>query len=311
VSRPRNKIVDYIVYIIVRTLTMFVHMYSWESNYAMARRVGDLLYKVVGRYRRRALAHLKLSFPEWSDQRCEEVARASMRNFMYLGLEVLFTTRLITPGSWRRHITLENLGESIRLLLENKTGLIYITGHFGNWEVVGYTMAALGFPNTAVARPLDNPYLNEYLLGVRQKNGMTIVDKAGATLAVDPLLDNRGAVCFIADQDAGRRGCFVDFFGRKASTYKSIALLAMSHNVPVLVGYGRRLDEQYHFAIGVSRVIYPHEWADKPDAMKWITQEYTTALEQVIRTAPEQYLWGHRRWKHRPKGEPEARDGIA
>ena len=172
-------------------------------------------------------------------------------------------------------------------------------------------MAALGFPNSAVARPLDNPYLNEYLLGVRQKNGMTILDKAGATTEIEPLLARKGAVGFIADQDAGRRGCFVDFFGRKASTYKSIALLAMSHNVPIVVGYGRRLDEQYHFALGVRRVIHPEDWADKDDPMFWITQEYTKALEEIIRTAPEQYLWGHRRWKHRPKGEEPSPDGIA
>ena len=127
-AKPRNKIVDYLLYVVVRTLTMFVHMYSWESNYRMARRMGDVMYRVIGRYRKRALAHLKLSFPEWSDEKCEQVARASMRNFVYLGLEVLFTTRLITPGSWRRHITLENLGENIRMLLERKTGLIYVTG---------------------------------------------------------------------------------------------------------------------------------------------------------------------------------------
>ena len=310
-AKPRNKLADYLVYIVVRTLTMFVHMYSWETNYRMARRLANVLYRVVGRYRKRAMAHLRLSFPEWSEAQCEKVARASMRNFVYLGLEVLFTTRLITPGSWRRHIVLENQGENIRMLLENKTGLIYVTGHFGNWEVVGYTMAALGFPNTAIARPLDNPYLNEYLLGVRQKRGMTILDKAGAMTDIEPLLENKGSVSFIADQDAGRRGCFVDFFGRKASTYKSIALLAMSHNLPILVGYGRRLEERFRFALGVHRVIYPDEWADKDDPMRWITQEYTTALEEVIRTAPEQYLWGHRRWKHRPRGEEPSPDGIA
>jgi len=77
------------------------------------------------------------------------------------------------------------------------------------------------------------------------------------------------------------------------------------------VGYGRRLDEQYHFAVGVHRIIRPEEWADRPNPMQWLTQEYTAALEDIIRAAPEQYLWVHRRWKHRPKGEPEAVDGVA
>jgi len=295
----------------VRLFAMFVHMFSWEANYRTARWLGDLLYRFDKRHRDRALAHLRLSFPDWSELRYHEVAKASMRNMVYLGLEVLFTTRLITPGRWRRHITLTNMAENLRLLLYRPSGLIFLTGHFGNWEVVGYTMAALGFPNSAVARNLDNPYLNEYMLGVRQKRGMTILDKRGAAGVIPELLENKGAVSFIADQDAGRRGMFVDFFGRPASTYKSIALLAMQYNVPVIVGYGRRLDEEYHFEIGIEKIIRPEDWADKQDPQRFITQEYTTALETTIRRAPEQYLWTHRRWKHRPKGEEPGKDGVA
>ena len=310
-AKPRNKFRDYLAYLGLRLFTMFVHMFDWEANYRSARCIGNLLYKFDKRHRRRALQHLRLSFPDWSEEKYHDIAKASMRNMVYLGLEVLFTTRLITPGRWRRHVTLTNMDENLRLMLEHKMPLIYITGHFGNWEVVGYTMGALGFPVYAVARPIDNPYIDEYILGVREKRGMTILSKRGATEQIPELLKKNASVCFIADQDAGRKGAFVDFFGRKASTYKSIALLAMQASAPVVVGYGRRLDEEYHFEIGIQRIIYPHEWVDKGDPMLWITQEYSKALEDVIRTAPEQYLWVHRRWKHRPKGEEPGPDGVA
>jgi Kdo2-lipid IVA lauroyltransferase/acyltransferase len=85
----------------------------------------------------------------------------------------------------------------------------------------------------------------------------------------------------------------------------------MRHEVPVIVGYGRRTAKNFQFEIGIQQIIEPSEWADKDDPMTWLTQEYTKALEDSIRTAPEQYLWVHRRWKHRPKGEPPAPDGIA
>ncbi len=310
-AKPRNKFLDYLAYIALRMFAMFVHMFSWEANYRTARWVGNMLYRFDRRHRNRALEHLRLSFPDWPLEKRERIAKASMRNMVYLGLEVLFTTRLITPGRWRRHIKLKNMGENLRLLLEHKTPLISLTGHFGNWEVVGYNMGALGFPVYAVARSIDNPYINEYILGVRQKRGMTILDKRGATAMIPELLAKKASVCFIADQDAGRKGVFVDFFGRKASTYKSIALLAMQADAPVIIGYGKRLDEEYHFEIGIQRIIYPEEWADKEDPMLWITQEYTKALEDIIRTAPEQYLWVHRRWKHRPRGEEPGPDGIA
>jgi len=310
-AKPRNKVLDLLAYMGFRLFAMFVHMFGWEANYRTARWVGNLLYRFDRRHRERALAHLRLSFPDWPEEEYHRVARASVRSIVYLGVEVLFTTRLLTPARWRRHVTLENQAENVRLMLENKTPVIYVAGHFGNWEVVAYAMGALGFRNTAVARPLDNPHLDRYIRVVREHRGMSIVGKKGATQMLGDLLANKGLVSFVADQDAGRKGVFVDFFGRPASTYKSPALLAMTYGAPILVGYGRRMNEEYHFAIGIQRVIHPHEWADKDDPVRWITQEYTRALEDVIRTAPEQYLWVHRRWKHRPKGEPPGPDGVA
>jgi KDO2-lipid IV(A) lauroyltransferase len=310
-AKPRNKYLDYTVYIALRLFAMFVHMFDWQTNYRTGAWLGNLLFRVDRRHRTRAIAHLRLSFPDWPEEKYKSVARASLRNLVYLGLEVLFTTRLITPGQWRKHITLTNMADTIRLLMARKTGLIMLTGHFGNWEVLGYTMAALGFPSVSIARRLDNPYIDKYIFGIRSKAGQMIIDKRGAAATAPGVLADHGAVGFIADQDAGKKGTFVDFFGRQASTYKSIALLAMEFDAPIVVGYGKRLREHYQFELGVQRLIWPKEWKDKDDPLTWITQEYTKALEDVIRTAPEQYLWVHRRWKHRPKGQPPTEDGVA
>lgn len=310
-AKPRNKLLDFLQYVGLRVFAMFVHMFGLRANYRTGRIIGNLLYKFDRRHRNRAIEHLRRSFPDWPESKYRTVARASMRNMIYLGLEFLLTTRLVTHGTWRRHVKLTNLGETLRLLLERKTGLIMVTGHFGNWEVVGYTMAALGFPTVSVARRIDNPFVDCYVLGMRERAGQRIIDKRGATQVVPEVLQQREVVCFIADQDAGRTGAFVDFFHRKASTYKAIALMAMEHQTPIVVGYGRRVKEQYGFEIGAHRIIYPRQWQDKDDPMMWITQEYTTAMEEVVRLAPEQYLWVHRRWKHRPRGEQPGPDGIA
>ena len=310
-KKPRNKYLDYLQYVGLRLFAMFVHMFSWRANYRTARWVGDLMFRFDRRHRRRAIRHLQLSFPDWPEEKYQRVARASMRNLVYLGVEFFFTTRLITPATWRRHIRLHGLGGTIRILLERKSGAIFVTGHFGNWEVVGYAMATLGFPSVSIARRLDNPYVDEYVFGVRARTGQTVLDKKGASRTVPEVLAEKGAVAFVADQDAGRKGAFVDFFGRKASTYKMIALMAMQHGAPIIVGYGKRLAEEFKFEMGIRRIIRPHEWADKDDPIKWITQEFTRALEDIVRSAPEQYLWVHRRWKHRPRGEPQPADGIA
>jgi KDO2-lipid IV(A) lauroyltransferase len=310
-NKQRNPVADYLVYLGARLLVMFMHMFRPETNYVTARLLGNLMSRFDRRHRRRAEEHLRISFPDWPVSKRRSVARASLRNLVYLAVEFLFTTRRITPGLWRRHVVPHNMQESLRLLLERRTGMIFLTGHFGNWEVVGYTMAALGFPNTAIARRLDNPYLDAYVMDQRQKHGMTILDKRGASSVAPDVLDAKGAVSFIADQDAGKKGLFVDFFGRPASTYKAIALLAIRHRVPIIVGFGKRLGKDYRFEIGVHRIIHPRDWAEQDDPLTYITQQYTAALEEIIRAAPQQYLWVHRRWKHRPGGLEPGPDGIA
>ena len=310
-AKPRNRFLDWLQYVGLRLFAMFVHMCSLQANYRGGRIMGNLMFRFDRRHRNRAIEHLRLSFPDWPERRYQTVARASMRNLFYLGLEFLLTTRIITHGTWRQYIRLKGLAEPLRMILERKTGVIILTGHFGNWEVTGYTLAAIGFPTTSIARRIDNPYIDRYVLGVRERAGQRIIDKRGAMSVVPEALANKEVVGFIADQDAGRTGAFVKFFGRKASTYKAIALMAMEHQVPVIVGYGKRLKEQYGFELGAHRIIQPAEWADKPDPMMWITQEFTTALEEIVRQAPEQYLWVHRRWKHRPRGEEAGADGIA
>jgi KDO2-lipid IV(A) lauroyltransferase len=188
-------------------------------------------------------------------------------------------------------------------VLLGRRGCIMLTGHYGNWELLGYTLATLGFEIVAVMRPLDNEYLNRFLLDRREQSGLRLLYKKGATQSAGDVIASRGALCFIADQNAGSKGLFVDFFGRKASTYKSIGLLAMEHEVPIIVGCARRTAKGYQYELCVNRIIRPEEWRDREDPLMWITQEYSRAMEEFIRVAPEQYLWMHRRWKSRPKEE--------
>ncbi len=310
-ARPRKKYIDYLQYLALRLFAAFVHMFDVRTNYRTARWIGEILWRIDRRHRRIACEHLRLSFPDWPEDRILRVARKSIYNMAYLAIEVLFTPRLITPNRWRRHIRPKDIGETLRLLVRQETGMILLTGHFGNWEVIGYMMATLGFPTVSVARPLDNPYINEFLMGVRERTGQSILHKKGAMASTSEILQRRGALAFIADQDAGRRGLFVDFFGRPASTYRSIALLARQHNVPIAVGYGKRLSNKFEFEAGIKRISQPSEWADQEDEITWITQEFTRELEEIVREAPEQYLWVHRRWKHRPDGSKAPGDGVA
>jgi KDO2-lipid IV(A) lauroyltransferase len=303
--KERNDLVDRMQYVALRVVSMMLHSFPVEANLRTARFLGTLMYRFDKKHRNRALANLRRSFPEMSERQRERLALRSQQELVMLGVEVLFTTRLIHLDTWARHIDLENFREVVRLLLEKDRGLILLTGHYGNWEILGYLLATLGFNTTSVARPLDNPYVNEWLLGVRERQGQRIIAKTGATGEVIDVLSRKGAVGFIADQNAGSKGIFVDFFGRKASTYKSIGLVAMQYDVPVVIGYARRQGgDRFRFTVGVQDIIYPKDWQAESDPLRYITQRYTRAIEDMVRAEPGQYLWVHRRWKTRPKGEP-------
>ncbi len=175
-----------------------------------------------------------------------------------------------------------------------------VTGHFGNWELGGYAMAMLGFSSHAIARPLDNPFLDDYLRSFRERTGQKVLAKKGDFDEMQAILARGGILATLADQDAGQRGLFVDFFGRPASTHKAVALLSLEYNVPLVVIGTRKVGEPMRYRVDVGDVILPEEYQGKPDATRAITQRFTTALEKVVRAAPEQYFWLHRRWKHRP-----------
>jgi KDO2-lipid IV(A) lauroyltransferase len=304
--KPRNDLVDRSTYVVVRSVAMLMHALPVDFCLAAARVFGRAWYWIDARHSARSRANLHNSFPDFTPQECDRIARRSVENLFMLVVEIVFTTRLIHIETWRKYVRLGNIQETLKLMAGGNGrhgGLIMLTGHYGNWEITGYTLATLGFETVSVARPLNNPYLNDWLLGVRQQRGQRVVDKKGAATEIADLLSTGGVVAFVADQNAGPKGVFVDFFGRKASTYKSIALLAMQFEVPIIVGFARRIEPKFQFQIDAQDIIYPNDWKNQDDPLIYITQRYTKAIENFVRAAPEQYWWMHRRWRTRPKGE--------
>jgi KDO2-lipid IV(A) lauroyltransferase len=169
--------------------------------------------------------------------------------------------------------------------------------------LLGYLLATLGMDLEAIARPIDNPLVNEWLTGVRERRGLRLITKWGASDRMTAVLQRGGTLGFIADQNAGDKGMFVPFFGRLASTYKSIGLLAMNFDAPVVCGYARRLGGDFQYEVGTTDIIYPEEWSGRDDPLYYLTARYMRAIESMVRLDPGQYLWVHRRWKSRPRHE--------
>lgn len=299
-KRKPGPVANYLVYLVMRVTAFWINLLPADVSTRMARGLGGGLYQIYKRGRIRAKENLRLSFPDKDEVWIEKTAKSAMEHIVMLAFDVLKTGRFINHYTWNRYIELEDMSEALRVILSGK-GAILVTGHYGNFEVLGFALAVFGLESYSVARPVDNPYINRFLTSVREKYGQKIVDKKGATDDMVNILSQNSLLGFIADQDAGKKGAFVDFFGRKASTYKSIGLLAMQFDLPIIVGYCRRVDNRYKFKIGITRIIQPEEWKNQANPLLWVTQEYTSAIEDFVRECPEQYWWVHRRWKTLPR----------
>ncbi len=296
-------------YAALRGAFSLLHSFPVDANFRTARAVGRFYLSWSAKHRQRGLAHLEAAFEGVSGLDLPEINRRSFEHLMQLFMvEAMQAPRLLQPETWHRHVwinpTCENTRRAVALLRDGRPA-IFLTGHCGNWELLGFMLSLLGFPMTALARPLDNPVLNRWIMGVREARGLKILTKFGASEEAIRVLRDGGRLGFIADQDAGVDGIFVPYFGRFASAYKSIALLAMSQEVPVIVGGAFRSRSGLRYQLVVQDIISPQEWVDAEDPLYLITARYTRGIEDMVRRYPEQYLWIHRRWKSRPRHERE------
>lgn len=299
-KKKHSPVRDYLIYILVRTLCVVVNLFNVETNLNTARFFGRLLWKYYHRGRNRALDNLRASFPEKSEDWIQQTGKESFQQLAMFAMDLVLVPRLVRKHNWRDYSRYKTT-ERAKWLMQERRGLLLITAHYGNFEITGYILGLFNFNIYSIARPLDNKYLSRYLYGLRERAGQRIIDKKGAAKLMPKITSTGATLCFIADQDAGRKGVFVDFMGRKASTYKSIGLLAITNNIPIGVGYSRRIGNRFFFEMAVNRIIMPDEWADKDDPLTWVTQEYSKAIEQFVREDPTQYWWIHRRWKSQPR----------
>lgn len=220
-------------------------------------------------------------------------------------IEIIQLPRKLRLGNCGEVLVYRNRDESVGALCTGRP-VIVLSGHFGNWELATTTFGHFGFPMGVVARDLDNPHLHDWFRRFRRHTGHELISKKGGGDLMVSFLENRGHLALLADQDAGPKGLFVDFFGCPASTFKSIALLAIQYRALICVGYAIRLPDDLQrsswarFELGCEDVIDPLDYKSA-DALREITQRYTSALERVVRRAPEQYFWVHRRWKSEPR----------
>lgn len=298
-AKPRKPINDYAVFLIVRLVVCVLQALSLTKARSFASFLGWLAFRIDRRHREVARENLRHAYPDLSAKKIEDYVRAMYEHFATVLVEIVQIPRRLHANNWQRFMKVIH-GERMINLLSARRPTLIVMGHFGNWEMAGYTMGMFGFRLYAIARRIDNRHLDRFLARFRSGTGQTILDKNDDYERIQQVLREGGAIAMLADQDAGPRGTFVDFFGRPASTFKSIALLALEFNAAIIVVGVPKVGEPMRYHLSSEDVILPEDFANEKDPAKAITQRYTAALERIIRQAPGQYFWLHRRWKHQP-----------
>jgi KDO2-lipid IV(A) lauroyltransferase len=300
-SRRRSAALDYAVYLLIRLVVCVLQALSLPAARRFAAALAWLAYRLDRRHRQVACDNLRQAFPgRYPDTELERAVQEVYRHFCTVLIEIVHLPRKLHVNNWRNHMRIRNGRALVDCLLSGRPVLL-MTGHFGNWEMAGYLLGLLGFTTHAIARPLDNPHLDGFLRRFRERTGQKLLAKHGDFEQMQRLLESGGVLATLADQDAGQRGVFVDYFGKPASTHKAVALLALEHRVSLVVTGAYKIGQPMNYEIATEEVILPEDYASQPDAVRAITQRFTAALERLVRRAPEQYFWLHRRWKHQPQ----------
>ena len=265
---------------------------------ALGTALGRAAYWILPGRRRVALDNLTLVYGDALSP--ADRAALARRCFEHLGVTVVECCLLFFGPAERllgrvRGRGTEHIGEA----LAKGRGILFLTGHFGNWELLAATHGLAGFGLSVVVRPLDNPYLDAVIARARERSGLRAISKREAVQGVRAALARGQCIGILLDQDAGRDGVFVPFLGHAASTSRALAILALKTRAPVLPAFIHRLPDGGHELV-LEPEIPLVLTGDLDHDILMNTARYSEAIERQVRDHPEQWFWVHRRWKSRP-----------
>ena len=293
-----KRFFDYLTYLGVRCIFCLLQALPAQECLFLAEPLIRLVTDILKIRRGVIDENLRHAFPHLSSAQRRRLRREHWRHLLLMVYEIANAERKIHLTNWRQHVSFRDKPQLVSTLLEQRAKVL-VSAHFGNFEVCGMIVGLFGFPMFTIARPLDNPYLDAFFNARRAAYGLQMLPKQGSAKQAESQLAEGAPMVVLGDQAAGDRDCWVDFFGRPASTHKAIALFGLTFSAPLMVVYGKRTQTPLQFEIGCPAIADPR--ADDPhcEGIYELTQWYTHELEKIISSAPDQYWWAHRRWKKR------------
>ena len=286
---------DYIAYILVRGLNKILSVVPISVSLWIGRVIGRLVFFFNKKRRVIAYANLKAAFAkEKSPAELRGITKRIYQNMAQTFAEVLNLTK-INKKYVDKYIQIPEF-EKLENSAKSGKGTILLTGHFGDWELSSLVSSVKGYPILVLAREQKMKRLNELLNRLRESNGCKVIRKGMSTKNILRALYDKNVVGILSDQDAGKKGMFVNFFGRPTSCHSGPFEIAKHTNSIILPNFIVRIKGPYH-------KVYLEEYIDFNDGsgdVKDKLQAFTSIMESYVRKYPDQWLWLHKRWKSTP-----------
>lgn len=307
-----RRIRHFTAYVLFWTFCLCVGLLPRRAAELGGRAFGWLFWRVSAKRRRRAEQNIESAMA--GELTKDETARLAKQSFIHIGLTVAETLwwykRVGKGGAIAKDFPLEGLGP-MKAELAAGRGVIAVTLHLGNWELLGARLAEELGGLTAVALPGKNQRVDDYVVRIRERMGVSVARSDRGVRPMVATLRNGKALAVLIDRHVETASVHVKFFGRDAATTSIVAALARRLDVPVVVGYSVREGysfKHHGFCEGPVELV---RTGDRDSDILVNTQRLNDRLEAAVRKHPEQWLWVLKRWRLARKLERERRGQTA
>lgn len=288
------RVRHYVEYAVLRVVVFFVNVIPLKIALVFGRLLGSVAWCILRVRREVVLRNITLAFPELKDRKIRKIALKSYENIGRFVIEFARQNK-VNRKYYERFITIQD-NEEVERIRREKGGVVGLGFHFGNWELLGVVQAHMGINVSFLVGEQRNMLVNRFMNGLRANHGIKLIGRDAGMRGIISTIREGGVVCWLSDQDAGKSGIIVDFFGFPASTPRGAAAFAVKLGKPIASMYLVRTKGPYH-KVFASPLFFPREDLSREEAEKEITQRYTNYLQDMIKRYPEMYWWPHRRWK--------------
>ena len=304
-AKKKNSAQIWLEYAVARTIVGFLGILPHRVALFVSTRIARLGYYLLGNLRKVGYRNLEIAMPELQQHEREKLVKGSFESLGRVLGEVSQFHKA-TPARLEHLIEfhIDHLLELYAKVRHQGRGAIVVTGHIGNWELFVFAFAAIYEPMSYLARPIDNPLIEEMTVRIRSRFGNRPINKTNSVMVASKILREGGILGILADVNAHpKEGVFVPLFGVPACTSTGAALLAIRTNsviVPMCAVWDR---EKNKYVAIHGEIIEPAMTGDRKSDVAETTARFTAEIEKFVRAYPDQWLWIHKRWKTRPPGE--------